>query len=332
MKTTFAALLVLTLVGCASTAPTTAPKLSILVDLDPASVERTVIVENITANRNGVLYTGDRVSGNILRIDPANPKPVAVGRLESRTVNERATSANPGGLVFTAQGDLLVVAAGFGEVMRLRAADLNPANPGRAQTFSTGLTGANGIALDAKGQVYVSGGATGAVYRLSQDGSAFQTVAKIEPFSRTLPNVTATQTIVSNGLAFDAKGVLHVADTARGAVWSVAIGADGQAAAPKLLAQNPLLEGADGIAFDPQGTLWVTANELNALVTVTTSGLVTPVVRNGNAGPLEFPASIVFVGNTAYVPNFDVPRRDNLDAGANTSLAGVGASIVRVQR
>jgi sugar lactone lactonase YvrE len=332
MKNALTTLLALTLVGCASTAPTTPPKLSILVDLDPASVERTVIVENITADRNGMLYTGDRVSGNLLRIDPANPKPVVVGRLESRTVNERVTPANPGGLVLTAQGDLLVVAAGFGEVMRLRAADLNPANPTRAQTFATGLTGANGIALDAKGQVYVSGGATGAVYRLSQDGTAFQTIAKIEPFTRTLPNVTATQTIVANGLAFDAKGVLHVADTARGAVWTVAIGADGQAAAPKLLAQSPLLEGADGIAFDPQGQLWVSANELNALATVTPNGQVTTVARNGNAGPLEFPASIVFVGNTAYVPNFDVPRRDNLDVGANTSRSGVGASIVRLQR
>lgn len=332
MKTTLAALLAVTLVGCASTAPTTQPKLSVLVDLDPASVERTVIVENITADRDGVLYTGDRVSGNLLRIAPANPKPVVVGRLDSRTVNGRATPANPGGLAFTAESDLLVVAAGFGEVMRLRAADLNPASPGRAQTFATGLTGANGIALDAKGQVYVSGGATGAVYRLSPDGTTFQTIAKIEPFSRTLANVTATQTIVSNGLAFDAQGVLHVADTARGAVWTVAIGADGQAAAPQLLAQNPLLEGADGIAFDPQGTLWVSANELNALVTVTPNGQVATAARNGNAGPLEFPASVVFVGQTAYVPNFDVPRRDNLDAGANTSRSGVGASIVRVQR
>ncbi len=70
-----------TLAGCASL-PSAPPTVSVLVDLDPASVDRTVVVENITADRNGVLYTGDRMSGNVLRIDPRNPRPVVVGRLE----------------------------------------------------------------------------------------------------------------------------------------------------------------------------------------------------------------------------------------------------------
>ncbi len=44
------------------------PTVSVLVDLDPASTERTVIVESITADRSGVLYLPDRVTGNILRV------------------------------------------------------------------------------------------------------------------------------------------------------------------------------------------------------------------------------------------------------------------------
>ena len=62
------------------------PVVSILVDLDPASVDRTVIVESITADRNGILYLPDRVTGNILRVDPKSPKPVVVGKVDSRTV------------------------------------------------------------------------------------------------------------------------------------------------------------------------------------------------------------------------------------------------------
>jgi hypothetical protein len=54
------------------------------------------------------------------------------------------------------------------------------------------------------------------------------------------------------------------------------------------------------------------------------------VARNGVAGPLEFPSAVVFVGNAAYVSNFDVPRRDNMDAGANTARGGIGASIARI--
>jgi hypothetical protein len=59
---------------------------SILVDLDPASTDRTVIVESITADRSGMLYLPDRVTGNILRVDPKSPKAVVVGRIEAREI------------------------------------------------------------------------------------------------------------------------------------------------------------------------------------------------------------------------------------------------------
>ena len=99
---------------------------------------------------------------------------------------------------------------------------------------------------------------------------------------------------------------------------------------PVLVAQNALLEGADGIAVDRRGDVWVAANELNAIVKVTPSGQVQPVARNGVAGPLEFPSGLVFVGDAAYISNFDTPRRDNLDAGANTARGGIGASVARI--
>ena len=51
--------------GCATMQPSR-PSVSILVDLDPASTDRTVIVESITA---------DWVLGNIVRVDPKAPKP-----------------------------------------------------------------------------------------------------------------------------------------------------------------------------------------------------------------------------------------------------------------
>jgi hypothetical protein len=81
MKSIFAGALALVIVGCASVAPKN-PTVSILVDLDPASVDRTVIVESITADRNGMLYVADRVTGNILRVDPKAPMPVVVARIE----------------------------------------------------------------------------------------------------------------------------------------------------------------------------------------------------------------------------------------------------------
>ena len=45
---------------------------------------------------------------------------------------------------------------------------------------------------------------------------------------------------------------------------------------------------------------------------------------------VALPIYVAFVGSTAYVVNFDVPRRDNLDANGVTAKDGIGASIARV--
>ena len=307
------------------------PAVSILVDLDPLSTERTVIAENITADRQGILFTSDRVTGNVLRVDPKSPRPVVVGKIESRIVDGKKLDPSPGGIAFDAKGDLYVAAGPFGEVVRIKAADLNAARPGLAQTFATGVPGANGIAFDNRGTLYVSGGASGLVYSVGPSGGPARVAAQIDKNVRTLPNSTATQAIVANGLKFDAKGVLHVADTSRGAVWKVVIGADGKGGIPVLLAQSPLLEGADDMAFANNGDVWVAANELNAVVSVSPAGMVKTIAKNGSQGPLEFPAALVFVGNTAYVINFDVPRRDNLDANRTTAKDGIGASIAQIK-
>lgn len=316
--------------GACATMRLGSPSVSILVDLDPASVDRTVIVESITADTAGRLYLPDRATGNILRVDPKARKAVVVGRIEAREIKGKKVEANGGGVAFNQHGDLFVAAGGFGEVVRFVGADLNPAKPALAQTFATGTPGANGIAFDRQGNLFISGGASGSVYRVGPSGGVAQVAVQIEKNVRTLADGKTQQAIVANGLAFDTKGVLYVADTSRGAVWTVSIGAEGKGGKPSLLAQSPLLEGADGLAFDRNGILWVTANERNALVTVAGDGQVREIAKNGGGGPLEFPAAMVFVGDTGYIANFDTPRRDNMDANGKSALDGIGASIAQI--
>ena len=320
--------LIIFLGGCA-TMRMDNPRVSILVDLDPASTDRTVIVESITADKDGRLYLPDRVTGNIFRVDPKTPKPVVVARLDAREINGKKVGADGAGIAFNAQGDLFVASGVFNEVLRIHAADINPQKPGSAATFATGTAGANGIAFDKQGNLFVSGGRSGNVYKVAPGGGAAEVAVKIEPHTRKLPDGKSEQAIVANGLAIDPKGALYVADSARGAIWKVEM-AGGKGAKPVLLAQSPLLEGADGLAFDADGRLWVTPNERNALVTVTSDGQVREVAKNGSAGPLEFPSAIVFVGNTGYISNYDTPRRDNLDANGKTALDGIGASIAQI--
>jgi sugar lactone lactonase YvrE len=316
--------------GACATMDSRSAAVSILLDLDPASADRTVIVESVTAEKEGRLYLPERVTGNILRVDPKAPKSLVVGRIEAREIKGKKVDASPSGIAFNQAGDLFVAVGPFSEVVCIRGADLTPAKPGSAQTFATGTTGANGIAFDRQGNLFISGGASGIVYRVGPNGGAAEPAIQIDKHSRTLPDGKTQQAIVANGLEFDAKGVLHVADTSRGAIWKVVIDADGKGAKPSLLAQSPLLEGADGLAFDRSGRLWVAANERNAILTVTPDGQVREIAKNGSSGPLEFPAAIVFVGNIAYIANFDTARRDNMDANGKTALDGIGASIAQI--
>jgi len=149
------------------------------------------------------------------------------------------------------------------------------------------------------------------------------------------PCVLGSQPLVANGLAFDNDGDLIVSDTARGALWKVNLdhhgnvrsrmGCDTTFTANTLCLENilvahPLLEGADGIALDREGNIWVDANERNAVVIVTKNGRnVREVFRNApdavtklrNGGPMEFNTSPVLSDRKFCTANLDANRRDN---------------------
>lgn len=129
MRNTLVWALALSLSGCA-TMQMGGPVVSILVDLDPASTDRTVIVESVVADQQGRLFMADWVSGNILRVDPKAPKLVVVGRIANRQVAGKPVRAEGRGIAFNSQGDLFVACDPFSEVVRLKRADINPGNPG----------------------------------------------------------------------------------------------------------------------------------------------------------------------------------------------------------
>jgi sugar lactone lactonase YvrE len=301
---------------------------SVLVDLDPDSTGMSITVESITASSRGQLFTSDRESGDVLRIDPASPAPVVVGTLEDRTdAAGMPQKANGAGLVFTPAGDLLIASGAFNDILRLRADELASATPAAAQTFITGVNGANSVLLEGD-ELFVSGGATGNVYRAPASGGAAEVWTQIEPSSRSVPPDNYMQAVVSNGLAREPSGALLVADTARAAVWRIPVNADGSAGTPEIIVEGPQLEGVDGLTYDPRGRLWGAVNERNALVVIDGDS-VTDAYKNDNAGPLEFPAALVFVRNEGYVVNFDRARADNFADDGVTSSAGIGASIAR---
>jgi sugar lactone lactonase YvrE len=242
------------------------------------------------------------------------------------------------------------------------------AAPPIATVFATGVPGANGIAFDKQGALWATDGTTGLgrVWKVPPGGGAGVEMLRVPPTatpngigrqSQTLQGTQTpavapnTQATVANGIEFSADGSsAYVADTARGAVWKVGLDTKGNVTSKlgcdsayppntlcpdALLAENPQLEGADGLVLDKSGDVWVAANERNAIVVVEPSGTVVEVFRNPsdpatglrNGGPLETPTSPLLLGRVLCVTQSDGNRRDNSpnsagEVGPGTPYAG----------
>ena len=329
-----------------------------------------VSIEGLTADGSGNLYTPGRGGGapcSIYRTSTSGGPAAVVGTI--------APPCNPAGLAFDGDGDLFV--ADSGRILTLRP---DAAAPPVATVYADGVPGSNGVAFDRRGDLWASDGGTGQgrVWRIGADRTPVemfrvQPIANdvnlvggvggvgrdvrglppgtvtITPNGRQAANTLGSQHLVANGLAFDDDGSLLVADTARGAIWRVALDHEGGVRSPtgcdatfapntlcldNILVQHPYLEGADGIVFDRAGNIVVAANERNAIAVVTRSGRTLELFRNAddpatrlrNTGPMEFPTSPVVVGRTLCVTHSDTARRDNFPAepgeGAKVSCLG----------
>jgi sugar lactone lactonase YvrE len=317
-------------------------------------------IEGLTGDTDGNLYTAARGGSNpcpVYRVPAAGPSAAAT------VVGTIAAPCGPAGLAFGPDGRLYIADSGRIVVLRPDAA-----SPPQAAVFAAGVPGANGVAFDRRGRLWVSDGVTGQgrVWRIGNDGtdgvptevfrvqpmvnevnlvngvggvgrdprSAPPATVTVTPNGRSAANTEGSQHLVANGLAFDQDGTLFVADTARGAIWRVPIEADGEPSSPvgcdstfqpdtlcldNVLVAHPYLEGVDGIAVDRSGTIWGTANERNAVVTVNRNGRVVEFFRNPadatsrlrNGGPLEFPTSPFLLDDRLCITQSDGSRRDN---------------------
>ena len=297
-------------------------------------VKTPLVIEGLTNDGEGNLYAPGRGGAGgkcpIYRVALDNPVPVEVGMITEAGCSPSGIAFGPDGKLYVAQGQ---------NVYRVAPSATVP--PPEATIFATGVPGTNGLAFDRDGNLWTGDGTQGGgkVWKVDPNGAVtlqflVQPMVNSVGVGRsavTLPPGTA-QPLVANGLQFTSSGDLLIADTARGAIWQVAMNRDGSIAAPmgcdttfpantlcldNILVAHPLLEGADGFVLDVAGNMWVSANERNAMIYVSAQGDVQEVFRNPvvgglrNAGPLESPTSPALFGNKLCTANSDGNRRDN---------------------
>ncbi|MDI5980941.1 SMP-30/gluconolactonase/LRE family protein [Amycolatopsis magusensis] len=205
-------------------------------------------LEGLTSDQHGNLYSPGR-GGN--PSCPVFTVPSQGG--EAKIVGTLPSPCSPAGLTFDSAGRLYVANAD-----KVYAFTPDEQQPPAAEVFASGVPGANGVAFDRRGDLWISDGTTGQgrVWRAGQDGVPTE-VFRVQPIAnevnvvdgvggvgrdvRALPpgtvtitptgraaaNTEGSQHLVANGLAFAKDGSLLVADTARGALWRVSLDSKG---------------------------------------------------------------------------------------------------------
>jgi sugar lactone lactonase YvrE len=116
-----------------------------------------------------------------------------------------------------------------------------------------GYSAPNGLAFH-DGWLYVTDPFAGAIWRFAPGDSVIRLT---EPWvSGALLRSTTPGWLGANGIAFR-KDVLFFTNTDKGLVAKVPQGRLGNAGTPTVVAQRPQLVGADGLAFDRHGRIWV---------------------------------------------------------------------------
>jgi sugar lactone lactonase YvrE len=156
------------------------------------------------------------------------------------------------------------------------------------------------------------------IWKVTPNGTATQWVSSSLLLGNPANPAVVIAPFGATGIAFDKhKRNAYVANLDYGAIVKIPVDRDGVPGAPTVFAQSALLVGADGIAFDKDGTLWVGVNVQDRIATVSPSGTVSEVMQGGI---LDGPSSVVFGTQphdkrTVYISNFAISRALGIQSG-----------------
>lgn len=272
------------------------------------------------AEHEGRLYVADWKDGGVYSVDAVTGAVVRVGQLPTKPGESLLGIATDSG------GSVYIGAPETGIIYRIDATrlgkpDFKPRKD--VEAFAAGAVGANGLAFDVNGHLWVSGGDANVVYHVAPNGGTAKVFAKgyaTISSDTTMP----VRAYVTNGLGIDAAGNVYTANTGTGEITRLEVKPGYELGAITSVAKDERLLGADGINVMSNGDIWVTANFRNALARISPAGVVTIVAHDPTGAVLHFPAEFKRIGNTFYLANLNFPM------GANHATRYKGAQIAAV--
>jgi DNA-binding beta-propeller fold protein YncE len=189
----------------------------------------------------------------------------------------------------------------------------NPDGSSDTITFGSGARVPNAMVFDSQGNLYVSDSFQGAIFRIN-DAAQCQTPCSMDTISHDPLLATAGfPPFGANGLALsDDENTLYIANTGDDRLLKLDLTRPPLSTnAVSVFAES--INGADGIAFDKRGRLWVAANQADEVVALNATGRVVAKlgdflgVRNGAPRGLLFPASLVIVDDEIFITNLALP-------------------------
>lgn len=210
----------------------------------------------------------------------------------------------------------------------------NPDGSADTITFGSGARVPNAMVFDGQGNLYVSDSFQGAVFRIANPESCAPG-CNVETVSHDSLLATAGfPPFGANGLALSDDGkALFIANTGDDRVLKLDL------ASKVLTVFAESINGADGIAFDGEGRLWVAANQNDEVVALNRNGRVVArlgefagVRRDGSANGLLFPASLVILGDDLFVTNLALPLTSTVGDEPEEEVSRYTISRVRMPR
>lgn len=164
----------------------------------------------------------------------------------------------------------------------------------------------NDIAIDDSGHLFVTDTVLGVIYRIDSAG-AYETWLADPQLSGDPAGPLVGIPWGANGIALDrCNRQLYISNSDFGQILRVRIRPDGSAGQLSHFASDPRLRGADGIAFDELGRLYVAVNTQNQIARVEPWGTVSIVAQGA---PFDGPSALAFASDhlhrtTLYVTSF----------------------------